>query len=454
MATAPSSPISPLGVKQEEILEHFFSLLSQFAFDKAKELVEKERDAHKATFGSYWALMVHCLIQFASAEKSYMSLTFLEQKWFARSKDSLRQAYQVLVQEFHKVEEGVRQQELVGIRLPGPTVEFEKLLSHLCGQVCQFLTARQKTMDFYEQMSTMGTNKNLNYDDLVAVITEITQTHSKTFHHPLLSSLKNCFSLECEVINHLLSAQIQMSVWQFFPSIIQLHQAHTKLISWGASAQARESKKSAFGGSKTVIWPALYQWLLKFKCLLVSKFSLYFYDVLAKQTVPNEMKILTAKSTEDFVTRIISFQKKTDASNISLVLCTHGMEEGYTKPGYLHPGRQPNSPTGLDSYPAIFSYPGEHPVSHWPTVVMMINDRNTEFLIQEKVHYIYDKSKGSTYYLTKLDSRITLIVIFETKKAEKDSYVNNFMLELSSQIRGVKLFSSFKPGARGAMSRR
>ena len=31
--------------------------------------------------------MVHTLIQFAVAEKSYMGLGFLEQKWFGRSKD-------------------------------------------------------------------------------------------------------------------------------------------------------------------------------------------------------------------------------------------------------------------------------------------------------------------------------------------------------------------------------
>ena len=31
--------------------------------------------------------MVHTLIQFAVAEKSYMNLGFLEQKWFGRQKD-------------------------------------------------------------------------------------------------------------------------------------------------------------------------------------------------------------------------------------------------------------------------------------------------------------------------------------------------------------------------------
>ena len=39
-------------------------------------------------FGSTWGLLVHCLAQFVTAEKAYMSLSFLEQKgFFHRSKD-------------------------------------------------------------------------------------------------------------------------------------------------------------------------------------------------------------------------------------------------------------------------------------------------------------------------------------------------------------------------------
>ena len=51
--------------------------------------------------------------------------------------------------ELRRVEEGVQQQELLGYGLPGPTVEFEKLIGHLCSQLCEFVRARQKTMDLY-----------------------------------------------------------------------------------------------------------------------------------------------------------------------------------------------------------------------------------------------------------------------------------------------------------------
>ena len=54
----------------------------------------------------------------------------------------------------------------------------------------------------------------------------------------------------------------------------------------------------------------------------------------------------------------------------------------------------------------------------------------------------------TTYFIAHLDPRISIVVIYETKKSEKDSYVNNFLLELSSQLRCTKLFSSLKPGSR------
>lgn len=41
-------------------------------------------------------------------------------------------------------------------------------------------------MNFYEQLSTHGVNKNQSYDDLTEILLSIIQEHSKGFHHPLL----------------------------------------------------------------------------------------------------------------------------------------------------------------------------------------------------------------------------------------------------------------------------
>ena len=52
----------------------------------------------------------------------------------------------------------------------------------------------------------------------------------------------------------------------------------------------------------------------------------------------------------------------------------------------------------------------------------------------------------STYFMTRIEERMTLVVIFESKKSEKDSYVLNFLNEVCSHLRCTKLFASLKLG--------
>ncbi|KAK3087218.1 hypothetical protein FSP39_003233 [Pinctada imbricata] len=383
MAAGSVPLMSPLGPKEETLLEEFFVLVSQFAFDKAKEIMDKRKESQKSVFGSSWALLIHSLSQLAVAEKTYTSLGFLEQKgFFTRSKDTLKNCYNSLIQEFRKVEETVRGLDSQNYGMPRPTLEFEQLLAHLCGQLSS-----------YEQIHIMGQTKHVSFGDLSTVITEIIQSHSKGFHHPLLVPLKAAFGYECDIINHLLQAQLLMYEWQFLQSLLHLHQAHTKLASWGASVQIKEGKKSTFGGKSSGL-PALYEWLVHLKLHLLSKFTIYFYDTLQSQATPSEMKTLCNKTYEDFVTRIHTFQKKSDAYHVSLVLDSQDVEgQGSPTAGYTLPDRVIEAPTGLDSFPVIFSCPGEKPASHWPNVVMLISDRKDVLsATHDKIQYLYDKA--------------------------------------------------------------
>ena len=55
-------------------------------------------------------------------------------------------------------------------------------------------------------------------------------------------------------------------------------------------------------------FPAVYQWLVRFKGLLVAKFGLYFFDVLSRHGPANEVKNLMAKASIDFYTRYVYAQ--------------------------------------------------------------------------------------------------------------------------------------------------
>ncbi|CAH1772805.1 unnamed protein product [Owenia fusiformis] len=441
----------PLVSREQAFLETYFQCLSQFAYDKAKDLSEKERESQKSiNTGPLWVQLLASLTHLAIAEKSYAGLMFLGPKWFSR-KENLRTSYGSLLGELRQIEVSGSKPDKDRDTMDS---SLTHLISHLCGQLAHFLTARSKSMEFYEQMATMGNMRVMNYDDLLNVITHIIQTHQKNFHHPILAPLKHSFSVECDIITHLLTAQLEMSQCDFLSSLLHLNEAHTKLTDWTPLVPVKEVKKTlGFGSStKNPSNPALYQWLSKYKATLVSKFSLYFHDVLnkqpGKQSAAMDMKTITAKASIDFYGKIVTFHKKSDVFNVSIILDVNGLEGIYKGPGYHHPDRIMESPRGLDSYPAVFSYPNERPLSHWPNVLMIMNEKSADLNTFDKIVWFYDKHVNSTYFMTRIEPRMTFAVIFDTKKAERDSYIVNTITDICSNLRCTKCFATLKPGSK------
>jgi len=62
------------------------------------------------------------------------------------------------------------------------------------------------------------------------------------------------------------------------------------------------------------------------------------------------------------------------------------------------------------------------------------------------VDTLQGKQSCATYFLLRTDLLITLLVVFETKKAEKDSHVVQFMTNLASELRCTRQFASLRPG--------
>lgn len=57
------------------------------------------------------------------------------------------------------------------------------------------------------------------------------------------------------------------------------------------------------------------------------------------------------------VTRLVTFQKKTDAHLIALILNSEGLE--VSGPGYAHPSIPPQTLNGKEAHIAIFGYPAD-----------------------------------------------------------------------------------------------
>ncbi|GFR70522.1 UPF0536 protein C12orf66, partial [Elysia marginata] len=373
VTTQMSIPSTP---REESILEYYFQLLCQANFDKAKELVDSEKGGHRFSSAANWGETLQCLSQLASAEKSYNNLVFLSHKRFSnivKSKDGAKSIYSLLHQEF------LRMENMMSVGATGGTASKERepnepnsledvdsWLAHISGQMSFFVRGRIKMIEFYEQLSSLvGMRQWVSFEDLVMMCEEIMKENIKKFHHPLLSPIRTVFSYECESLCHLMQAQILMSTWSYLPCVMQLHEAHSKLNSWASLIPSKEGSlfdqvKSAFGArsNKTQIFPPLHSWLTRFKAILLSKFGLYFYDILAKQTASSFMKANLSKTSEDFVGKIHTFQKKSDACCVYLVLESQGLQGKVNDGGYQHPKKYSVKPQGMETYPPIFAYPG------------------------------------------------------------------------------------------------
>lgn len=430
------------------ILTHFHS----FSFDKAKEQAEKERDASRSSGSPMWQAFLGCVVQFVQAEKLYMNMSFLVTKGFLRKEVSVRAAYESLIAELEELclakkvslkdgetsaDDGMTEHIYSGLH---------DLLRHLCGQLLVFTRVRLKMISFYEKMTAMSMGRLMNFEELLSILSDISTNHARSFHHPLLSAVKTNFTYECDIQVHLLRGQIDMQSWRFLPSLISLHDANSKLNNWHSFVQSKETKKYGFGSSflKSSPLPILYQWLWQAKAAFVSKFSLYFHETLAAQSSVADMKSYTSRQACDYVSKIQTFVRKTDASSVCLVFEAAGVED-YQGAGYHHPEELVQPPKGLESYPAIFSYPPTRPRDKWPSIVMRVSDRSNEQELMDRVIHFFDQQIGATYFLCRVEPRITLVVIFESRKSEKDSYIKDFVYDITTQLRCSKVFANLKP---------
>ncbi|KAK7081690.1 hypothetical protein SK128_000827, partial [Halocaridina rubra] len=254
------------------------------------------------------------------------------------------------------------------------------------------MTAFLNLIVSYEKMTAMSQGRLMIYEELLSILTDISTRHTRCFHHPLLSAIKTNFTYECDIQIHLLRSQLDMQLWRFLPSLISLHDANSKLNNWHSFVQARETKKYGFGANflKASPLPILYQWLWQAKAAFVSKFSLYFHETLAVQSSHADMKGFTSRQACDYVSKIQSFVRKSDASCVCLVFEAAGVED-YRGAGYHHPGELAQAPKGLESYPAIFCYPPTRPRDKWPSIVMRVSDRSNEQELMDRVIHFFDQ---------------------------------------------------------------
>ncbi|CAG0908463.1 unnamed protein product [Darwinula stevensoni] len=78
---------------------------------------------------------------------------------------------------------------------------------------------------------------------------------------------------------------------------------------------------------------------------------------------------------------------------------------------------------------------------------MILSDSASELTAMEKPFLsFYDKQVDSTYFLARIEPRITLVLIFKYKHSEKEGVIVNFLTEMSLQLRCNRVLATLKNG--------
>lgn len=424
--------------REEHTLDIYFTSLATFSHDKARETAEKERECLcRGSSSAAWAHLIPPLIQLAAVEKQYLNAAFLQPRGFLRRDGSPKNLYESIHNDMQRIGD---------VDPKGDSLS--ELATKVARDVAMLAKGRLQLMEVYERLCG-SFPKPPPYREVtgtVKAVGEMAKNATSASVTPWLS----VFQLEVGVLYDYLMSATHMQTWRFFESLILLQSGSDQLAKWTEIIQTRETKKMSFASSLLrgvggTAEPHVYLWFYKLKAMLLSKFSLYFHLTLSGQTSSTEMRAHTAKLAVDQQARISAFHRKVDAQSVNVVFDATGLDP-YTGPGYHHPDNTQASNSGLELYPSVFSHPAQ-PKDHWPSIVMLLNGHATE-LADDKPVYLYDSGVGATYFFNMIEPRFTLVLVFDGKRAERESTINLFIQEIIPQLRCSKVFASLKPGTK------
>lgn len=441
------------GVNQavpHQILANYFSFLEVFKFSRAIKCF-KTRQALEIP--APWSTLFLTLANLATYESTYYKLTYLNS---AKPKVKIADLYVQVHADLRFLidspnapapsqsssskilSSGSNRKSMAVVSLSQEdTVFFSSLLQ----QIGIIIVVRVDMLAVFNTfVSWLSTSTLLDYDQLLAMLDALPVNFRDKVTHPILHRIKINLLHEISILRRLLMAQVAISSSEYKDSILLLAQCRMEFDTWRDEIKRWQTEQKI---QQTKQFPkALHQWLSMFLSSLTSKLTLYFFPIFKK----TEMEItpgtsLTTKELKldpDYFAVIESFVQRTNAYNISLIHECKG--KPYNKDGYTCV-KSDDPPTGLNSWPAVYSYPKEPPREHWPNIVSILLD-NYGSLAQSKDPYVhfYDNKINFTYYLSRVEPQITMAVLFADKKKSNEQAIWEFILAMLRALRNRDIF--------------
>lgn len=312
--------------------------------------------------------------------------------------------------------------------------------STLLQQVGIIIVVRMDMIAIYNTFVAFLSSPTVDYDSLLATLDNLPVNFRDKVTHPMLYKIKSNVISEINVLKRLLLAQLAIARAEFKDSILLLTQCRMEFDAWRDDIKKIQAEQKI---PQVRQFPTgIHQWLALFLSSLSAKMTLYFYPVFKKaeqEVSGNSLSTKDLKIDPDYFAVVESFVTRTNAHNISLIFECRG--KPYCKDGYTC-DKSDDPPTGINSWPAIFSYPKESPPrEHWPNIISIILD-NQAALVQCKEPFVYffDARLNFTYFLSHVEPQITMAILFNEKKKPNEQAIWEFVSAMLRALRNRDIF--------------
>eukprot|EP00005_Dracoamoeba_jomungandri_P007713 CAMPEP_0174276972 /NCGR_PEP_ID=MMETSP0439-20130205/60677_1 /TAXON_ID=0 /ORGANISM="Stereomyxa ramosa, Strain Chinc5" /LENGTH=303 /DNA_ID=CAMNT_0015369249 /DNA_START=520 /DNA_END=1431 /DNA_ORIENTATION=+ len=250
-----------------------------------------------------------------------------------------------------------------------------KFFALLVDQCCHLIGTRSDLVLCYNALAGLCTQPNILpvFEELLLSVSRLLEpAQQRLGQHPLLEKIQLNLVCEIKVLQQLLFAQKGLNTYQYMDTVVATYEASYQLDLWKNRTNILSSHFEKHGsekntqdksGSTDKVGCAVFLWLRKLCRATTAKMVLYFYNIYRDQKFGNrylDMHSLTSATRPDYVSLVENFAQKTEAKSVCLVYSSSGLPEGveFSVSGYSLPqGHDYSPPSGLASYPCIFSIP-------------------------------------------------------------------------------------------------
>ncbi|GJJ76837.1 KICSTOR complex protein C12orf66 [Entomortierella parvispora] len=205
-----------------------------------------------------------------------------------------------------------------------------------------------------------------------------------------------------------------------------------------------EDKSKSNKSGKLNLHPNHLLWLGRWIASEKTKMTLYFMDNLLEkeQLLGGDERTLWANMDPDLHGLIRIFRKKAGAHSVSFVYQI-SPEVRFSPTGFVSANAPYESPTGLNSFPCIYSYPPDPPRDHWPNIISIMQG-SINILQQYRTQYFYDRKIGCTYYVARVDPHVSMVVIYLDKHPQPDQGAMDFVQQIVGRLRHTDVLVSMR----------